>query len=190
MMASLPPAQSLNRERPVQSQKADKGRQSGDASAAHTFLRKDASVLAQQARNAEAWTRQSFPQIFAATASPSAIRDVQKTQQTVGVEDQREGGVLQLVKLADVQTAQTGDVVRFTIRFRNTGELPLSDVRIVDNLTPRLQYVEGSASIDEKHPGTVTIDPNGEGSSVLTFVLDGELEANGTGTITFEATVR
>jgi len=190
MMASLPPAQSLNRERPVQSQKADKGRQSGDASAAHTFLRKDASVLAQQARNAEAWTRQSFPQIFAATASPSAIRDVQKTQQTVGVEDQREGGVLQLVKLADVQTAQTGDVVRFTIRFRNTGELPLSDVRIVDNLTPRLQYVEGSASIDEKHPGTVTIDPNGEGSSVLTFVLDGELEANGTGTITFETTVR
>lgn len=190
MMASLPPAQSLNRERPVQSQKADKGRQSRDAAAAHTFLRKDASVLAQQARNAEAWTRKSFPQIFAATDSPSAIRDVQKTQQTVGVEDQREGGVLQLVKLADVQTAQTGDVVRFTIRFRNTGELPLSDVRIVDNLTPRLQYVEGSAAIDEKHPGSVTIDPNGEGSSVLTFTLDGDLEANATGTITFEATVR
>ena len=69
-------------------------------------------------------------------------------------------------------------------------ELPLSDIRIVDNLTPRLAYVEGSASIDEKHPGSVTIDPNGEGSSVLTFTLDDALEAHGTGTITFEATVR
>ena len=190
MMAALPPAQSQNRERPAQSQKADKGQQSRDASAAHTFFRKDTSVLAQQARNAEAWTRNSFPKIFAATDSASSIRDIQKTQQTVAVEDQRQAGVLQLIKLTDVQTAQTGDVIRFTIRFRNTGELPLSDIRIVDNLTPRLAYVEGSASIDEKHPGSVTIDPNGEGSSVLTFTLDDALEAHGTGTITFEATVR
>ena len=97
---------------------------------------------------------------------------------------------MHIVKLADRELAQSGDTITFTIRFENTGDFDVYDVAIVDNLTPRLDYVGGSAQIDEKHPGEVTVEPNGEGSSILTFRLDKPLKGHETGTITFEATVR
>ena len=77
-----------------------------------------------------------------------------------------------------------------TIHFQNVGDFPVYDVRISDNLTPRLEYVPGSASIDELHPGEVVAEPNGEGSQILTFILDEHLEGHSSGTITFEARVK
>jgi hypothetical protein len=60
-------------------------------------------------------------------------------------------------------------------------------VQIVDNLTPRLQYVPDSGSLKD---GTVTVGPNGEGSQILTFTLNQPLKGHASGTITFEAKVR
>jgi uncharacterized repeat protein (TIGR01451 family) len=190
IISRKPAMQSQNRHRPVQSTKVDEGHEGRVASGVQTFNRRQAFVLAQQRQNAEIWTREQFPVITASTDSASEVAAVFKVQQKVGLEDQNRGGVLHLVKLADRESAMIGDVIRFTIRFENTGDLNLHDVRIVDNLTPRLEYVEGSATIDEQHPGAVMVEPNGEGSSVLTFTLDGPLQGHKTGVITFEARVR
>ena len=112
-------------------------------------------------------------------------------QQTVGVEDQRQTkGNIHIVKLADREEALAGDTVLFTIRFQNSGDFDVYDVRIVDNLTTRLEYVSGTAQIDADHPGEVTIEANGEGSSILTFSLDNPLKGHESGTITFEARVK
>jgi len=185
-----PAMQSQNKNRPVQSTKVDEGHEGRVATGSYAFNRRQAFVLAQQRQNAEAWTREQFPVITASTGSASEIEAVFKVQQSVGLEDQNRGGILHLVKLADRESAKVGDIIRFTIRFENTGDLNLHDVRIVDNLTPRLEYVEGSATIDEQHPGAVSVEPNGEGSSVLTFTLDGPLRGHKSGTISFEARVR
>ncbi len=69
------------------------------------------------------------------------------------MKDEREtAGNIQIVKLADRDVAQSGEVVTFTIRFQNTGDFDVYDVRIVDNLTPRLEYVPGTAKIDANNP--------------------------------------
>lgn len=53
-------------------------------------------------------------------------------------------GRVRLVKLADKQNALPGEFVHFVLRFDNVGDQPVSNVAILDNLTTRLEYVEGS----------------------------------------------
>ena len=92
-------------------------------------------------------------------------------------------------------------MIRFTLRFDNVGERPLTQVRIIDNLSPRLEYIKDSATLgftdeDEKTPaaeargGRITVDDNEQGSEVLVFELDEPLPGGVGGVITFQARVR
>jgi uncharacterized repeat protein (TIGR01451 family) len=78
--------------------------------------------------------------------------------------------------------------VTFAIRYENKGEREVTDVRIIDNLTPRLEYIEDSATSDRD--GEINIQDNGEGSLVLTFTLDAPLKEKTRGVITFQCRVR
>ena len=95
---------------------------------------------------------------------------------------------MRLVKLADKEAAQPGDVITFTIRFDNLGDRELRFVRLIDNLTPRLEYVDDSATSDL--PGSINVDDNGEGSHILRFELDSPLAGHTGGVITFQAKLR
>jgi uncharacterized repeat protein (TIGR01451 family) len=53
---------------------------------------------------------------------------------------------LQIVKLASTQAAESGTEVEFALWFDNIGDEPIGNVTIIDNLTTRLEYVEGSQS--------------------------------------------
>jgi uncharacterized repeat protein (TIGR01451 family) len=185
-----PPAESVGTRRLMQTAKTDKGQQSRNTTAANTFRRRQSAILAQHRSNAVAWTRHDFPVVTASTDSLSEVSAVFKNQQTVGLEDQNVEGTLHIVKLADRDVAAQGDVLRFTIRVENTGDIPLQDVQVVDNLTPRLEYVTGSVVFDDEHPGTLEESLNGEGSSILTFRLNEPLAGHSVGTITFQVRVR
>lgn len=185
-----PPVESVGTRRLMQSQKTDKSQQSRNSTAASTFRHRQAAILAEQRSNAVAWTRHDFPIVTASTDSLSEVTAVFKNQQTVGLEDQNVEGTLHIVKMADRDTAAQGDVLRFTIRVENTGDTPLQEVRVIDNLTPRLEYVPGSVVFDEDHPGTLEESLNGEGSSMLTFRLNEPLAGHSAGTITFQVRVR
>ena len=76
----------------------------------------------------------------------------------------------------------------FAIRYENKGEREVTDVRIVDNLTPRLEYIEDSATSDRA--GEINIKDNNEGSLVLTFTLDAPLKEKTSGVVTFQCLVR
>ncbi len=52
---------------------------------------------------------------------------------------------LRIVKVASTQFAEPGDTVDFTIRFDNVGHQPIHSVAILDNLSPRVEYVDQSA---------------------------------------------
>jgi uncharacterized repeat protein (TIGR01451 family) len=185
-----PAAESVGTKRLMQTQKTDKGQQSRGTTASATFRLRQAAILAQHRSNAIAWTQRDFPVVTASTSSLTEVTAVFKNQQTVGLEDQNVEGTLHIVKLADRDTAVQGDVLRFTIRVENTGDVPLKDVQIVDNLTPRLEYVGGSVVFDDEHPGTLEESLNGEGSSMLTFRLNEPLAGHSAGTITFQVRVR
>jgi len=123
---------------------------------------------------ASQWTRNENPVVVAKLDSLHQVEARFKAAEMVGVEDEApEPGELRIVKLADRSSAKPGDVVTFVIRYDNVGDRELHDVTIVDNLTPRLEFLDESATSDL--PGEVFWEDNGEGSLALTFKLDNPL---------------
>ena len=149
----------------------------------------DEARLALGIDAAAAWSREQNPVILAKLDSLHQVEAKFRPAELKMSEDLRqEPGRLQIVKLADVSTAKPGDLVTFMVRYDNLGERELNDVRIIDNLTPRLEYIEESATSDR--PGDIEVQDNEEGSLVLTFKLDEPLPGKTGGVITFQCRVR
>ncbi len=136
------------------------------------------------------WSREEYPVIAAKT--DSAMEGVYEAHAAtiVGIDDKKsnEPGDLRIVKLADKNTALPGDVIEFTLRYDNLGPNAVHHVRIVDNLTPRLLYVDDSATSDRD--GRLVVEDNGEGSLVLVWELTEPLQPKTGGVVTFKAKVR
>lgn len=145
--------------------------------------------IASRIQAATHWTRKQFPIV---TGGLDAIREVQATfqpQEIVGIDDKHKTkGRLRIVKLADKKSAVSGDIVTFTIRYDNLGDRPLHHIRIIDNLTPRLEYVKDSAESDRA--GRLVVQENGEGSLILKYELSQPLKGHTGGVVTFKAKVR
>jgi uncharacterized repeat protein (TIGR01451 family) len=153
------------------------------------FHQTDEPRLAASIQSAVTWTRDQNPVIIAQSDQAGELTSRFKEQELVGQENRANGkGKLRIVKLADKQMAQPGDVVTFTIRFDNIGDLAVHDVVIVDNLTPRLEYVDDSATCDRD--GRLVEEDNGEGSLLLRWELDDPLAGRTGGVVTFKARVR
>lgn len=137
---------------------------------------------------AVAWSQDNSPVIAGQVEQPvEGLEDVSATTLTV-IEVPDKPGQLQIVKFADKKEAQPGDVITFTIRYMNGGPREVHYVRIVDNLTPRLEYVDDSATSDRD--GRLAVEDNGEGSLVLTWEVNDTLQADEGGVVTFQARVR
>ncbi|MEZ6062143.1 MAG: hypothetical protein R3C19_17530 [Planctomycetaceae bacterium] len=171
-----------------QNAKFDARHESRHYSAANSLQARFTAKQRQQLQNAIVWTRETFPQVSAATSQSTQIRATFKAQETIGLEDQRKEGPLRIIKLADKETAQAGEIITFTIHYQNLSDFEVTDVRIIDNLTPRLAYVDDSAQADL--PGETIVEPNGEGSHRLIFEFDEPLPGRAYGTIIFSARVR
>ena len=95
---------------------------------------------------------------------------------------------LRLCKLASTAAAKPGEEVEFTLRFDNVGNQPIGNVVLMDNLTARLAYVEGST--DTTLEADFSIEPNVSGSSVLRWELKEALPVGKGGVIRFKCRVR
>jgi uncharacterized repeat protein (TIGR01451 family) len=144
--------------------------------------------LAKGVQAAMVWTRNENPVIVAKVIGGQETRTIFRGAEIVGTKFEGRPGQLRIVKLADTKVAVPGDVVTFTIRYDNVGDLDVTKVRIIDNLTPRLEYVMDSGTSDRA--GEITVEDNGEGSSVLTIELDEPVKGRTGGVITFQAKVR
>jgi uncharacterized repeat protein (TIGR01451 family) len=144
--------------------------------------------LAYAIQFAGVWSRDLNPMIMARDENGHELTARFFAEEYVGAEDRRPPGELRIVKLADRQTARSGDVVTFTIRFDNLGGRELTQVRIVDHLTTRLEYVPGSVVCELE--GRLNVEDHVDGSQVLTFQLAQPLEGQMGGAITFECRVR
>lgn len=109
----------------------------------------------------------------------------------IGSEDGGEPGEIHITKEASPLIAKSGDVITFRIHFRNTGDYNVSEVRIVDNLTPRLIYINGTGEVKvpDGGAGDLSVMPNKDGGQLLQFELDQPLKGGQSGTITFKAKV-
>jgi uncharacterized repeat protein (TIGR01451 family) len=111
-----------------------------------------------------------------------------KPQELASVEEPPSRPGIEVLKQASIVEAQPGDLVTFTINFRNMGNMVIGSVSIVDSLLPRLEYVAGTA----KGPaGAVfTARPNQAGSTELRWDLKGALSPGAVGSVSFQAQVR
>jgi uncharacterized repeat protein (TIGR01451 family) len=95
---------------------------------------------------------------------------------------------IRLTKQVSHQEAHSGDVIRFTIRFENVGPNKAGNVVIIDSLSPRLEYIEGSqvSSIRTRFQQ----EPNELGSSELRWEVESAVDVNDSGVISFDCRVR
>lgn len=135
------------------------------------------------------WTREQNPVVTGQIDATHQLESKFKAAEMVGLDEKhKRDGKLRIVKLASTKTAKSGDVITFVIRYDNLGDRPLQHIKIVDNLTPRLEFLEDSAESDR--PGDIRVEDNQEGSLVLVFKLDEALPGKTGGVISFECKVR
>lgn len=95
---------------------------------------------------------------------------------------------LQIVKLASSQAAEPGSEVEFALWFDNIGDEPIGNVTIVDNLTTRLEYIEGSQSCTLK--ADFFTEPNEAESHALRWEIVEPIQPGKGGICRFKCRVR
>jgi uncharacterized repeat protein (TIGR01451 family) len=111
-----------------------------------------------------------------------------KPQELAAVEVPPNKPGLAVVKRVSSGVAEPGDVVTFSIQYRNMGNVPIGSVSVIDSLLPRLEYVAGSA---QGPAGTVfTAAENRVGSTELRWDLPGVIAPGAEGYVSFQAKVR
>lgn len=153
------------------------------------FRQSDEARIAYQVQAAAIWSRTQFPVIAIRERSAHESKRAVKPEEYIGLEDKRKTeGNLRLIKMADKKNAEPGDVITFTIKYENIGDFDVEGIKIIDNLTPRLEYIQDSATSDRK--GRLVVEDNLEGSLILTFEVDEPVEGHQGGEVTFQARVR
>lgn len=137
---------------------------------------------------AAVWTRKQSPVVVANDVGGAETYSWFRPEELVGREDKSTPGRLHVEKSADRRDAQPGDIITFTIRYKNSGDRSLRQLQIIDNLTPRLEYLDGTATSDRA--GRLVVEDNQEGSLILKWEIAEELPGRSTGTVTFQARVR
>jgi uncharacterized repeat protein (TIGR01451 family) len=144
--------------------------------------------LADSIDNAVAWTADEGVQIvIGKTVLNFATNDVQlgSTHTYVSPAGKQR---MRIVKLASKDNALPGDEVDFTIRFDNVGTEMVGNVTVIDNLTTRLEYVEGSQSCSVE-ANFLTYENDGE-SLVLRWEINDPIDVGQGGVIRFQCRVR
>lgn len=153
----------------------------------HGVLREaDKPWLAKGATAAITWSLDEAVQVVVDNVQASvATADVAAEGLTVY---DLPGGRLRVCKLADRQSAQVGDVVTFVLRVDNTGEGKLNNVVLTDNLTTRLEYIEGSQTCSK---GAVfETEENDGGSLRLSWSFTDDFKVGEAAIIRFRCRVR
>ena len=101
------------------------------------------AVLEQFAQAAITWALdESLEVVIEDLEAPTLTRD--ESLQGLTIYEFPDAGRLQICKLADRTDALPGEFVHFAIRVENVGDSAVDHVVLTDNLTTRLEYVDGS----------------------------------------------
>jgi uncharacterized repeat protein (TIGR01451 family) len=152
------------------------------------FEQRESSLVEEAAAAAGAWSSAEGVQV-ALQGMPAFLQQANAFgQETLLYEVPPGDPQLRLVKLASKSSATSGETVRFTIRFDNTGDEAIGNVTIIDNLPARLEYVPDSDSCSMNH--TLISEFNDVGSKTIRCEIIDPLEPGEGGILRFECLVR
>jgi uncharacterized repeat protein (TIGR01451 family) len=145
------------------------------------------AVLGRVLQNARTWYMPESLEVILDTTEAVVITDDRRPQD-VHVFETRDKCALRICKTASHTIANPGDVINFAIRFDNAGSKDIGNAVILDSLSPRLEYIEGSqqSSIDARF----SAEANEVGSLVLRWEILSTIETSDGGVISFDCRVR
>lgn len=144
-------------------------------------------VLQRGAIAAQSWMiRDAVEVMIESITPPVLIRDA-RVEAFVEY-DFPDAGRLQIIKVADRDHAQQGEVVTFAIHVRNVGDSPVDHVEIADNLVSRLEYVKDSQTCDRE--ADFETHDNSAGSVRMKWMLKEPLAVGETAKIEFKCRLR
>lgn len=95
---------------------------------------------------------------------------------------------LDIKKVASKQDALPGELLEFTITFKNTGDKAIGNVTIVDHLSRRLAYVEDSQNCTVE--SEFFVNPTGKDSAILRWEIIEPMNVGQSAQVTFKCRVR
>jgi uncharacterized repeat protein (TIGR01451 family) len=151
---------------------------------------KEIAVIGQFLQNAREWVTPESLQVIIDDQVVSEQLDVKRAQDIHVYELPPGKCSLRICKAASHMLANSGDTITFTIRFDNAGAHPIGKVVILDSLSPRLEYIEGSQQSSTSPAARFSAEPNEVGSTVLRWELEPALQPGEGGVIHFRCLVR
>jgi uncharacterized repeat protein (TIGR01451 family) len=144
--------------------------------------------LSQSIEAAVVWTlKQGVQVILDGQRASEAVGD-QRVEALFVVDDRRGPDRLRVIKVASTNVAEPGETVDFTIRYDNVGDQLIGNVTLIDNLTNRLEYIEGTAQ--SSLAGHFLTQHNEAGSLVLRWEITDPLKPGQGGVVRFRCRVR
>ena len=138
-------------------------------------------------QSALAWDIDVASQMTVKNAQAVIVNDISTIQEVVASESESHP-TLRLCKLASRISAKPGEEVDFTIRFDNVGSERIGNVTIIDNLSPRLEFMPKSASCTLDARLVTTL--NEAGSLRLSWEITKPIDKATGGVIQFKCRVR
>lgn len=148
----------------------------------------DVPLVREGLEAAIVWSHDHAVKVILNNQQAIVLSGDQRAQATFVVDSLPSRPELRIIKLASTKHAHPGDEVEFTIRFDNMGLQSISKIVIVDNLTPRLEFIEGSGRAT--HPVEFSAEPNPGGSHTLRWEFQSPLQTDEGGSISFRCRVR
>ena len=145
-----------------------------------------------RASGIESWTGPAALELWTRPAGLSSIQGVAVIAQARGPEEITAfPGCTSLMIQKWIDPAhpeRIGEEVTVHLKYMNPTTEEMTDVVVADNLTTRLEYVPGTQK--SSRPATFVAAPNGVGSMVLRWSIDGKLMPGESGTITFKVRIK
>ena len=143
--------------------------------------------LAKSILAAHTWSSDVSAQVVIDSKSAQQVKGTTSPGQIYTL-DEPDSPRIRLIKVASQGAAQLGEEVEFALRFDNIGDQPIGNVTIIDNLSTRLELVEGSqkASVD----ADFSTEPNEGGSLVLRWEIIEPVKPGEGGVVSFKVRVR
>jgi uncharacterized repeat protein (TIGR01451 family) len=151
------------------------------------FEQAEKARLAEGVDSAIVWTKDVGVQVAIDGQVAAEFSGDQRAQATYTI-DSFGAPRLRVIKVASRQEARPGETIDFTIRFDNTGSQVMGNVTILDNLSPRLEYVEDTAQ--SSVAAEFLPERNEVGSLVMRWEITDPLEPGQGGIVRFQCRVR
>ncbi len=144
---------------------------------------RDATALLNGAIAAEGWSGEQGVAVAADLVNAFSNAYVEGAATIYHIKDDTKTSKLRVIKIANKDSARPGEFVEFAIRFENIGDEPIGNVTILDNLSARLRYVEGTAESSMK--ADFIADLSETGSLILRWEIEKPLQPKEFGVVRF-----